>query len=324
MMVMFLSIAVPCFNEREVIGETNRRLSLLAERLVQESSITDYEILYVDDGSTDGTLDTLKALASRDHRIKVLSLSRNFGQQAALAAALTYATGDAIVTLDADLQDPPETIEKMLDRFKEGFEIVYGIRQSRAADALLKRLTAEWFYKLMQSMGVNLIFNHSEFRLVSRKVARNFQSYTEVNLFLRGIFPNMGFRQSVIKYERAKRLAGKTKYPFAKLAASAIEGITSFSYVPLRLIAILGFIIFVFSVALVGWALITKALGRAIPGWTSTVLPIYAFGGFQLMCIGIVGEYIGKIYMEIKRRPTFIIRETVNLDTNNKKGFDPS
>jgi glycosyltransferase involved in cell wall biosynthesis len=251
-------------------------------------------------------------------------LSRNFGHQAALAAALTHATGDAIVTLDADLQDPPETIGKMIDRFKEGFEIVYGIRNSRAADTLLKRLTAEWFYKLMKWMGVTLMYNHSDFRLVSRKVARSFQRYTEVNLFLRGIFPNMGFRQSVIKYERAKRLAGKTKYPFTKLAAFAIEGITSFSYVPLRLIAILGFIIFVFSVVLVGWGLVTKALGRAIPGWASTVLPIYAFGGLQLMCIGIVGEYIGKIYMEIKRRPTFIIQETVNLDAESIKSFDQS
>jgi glycosyltransferase involved in cell wall biosynthesis len=261
----------------------------------------------------------LKALASEDQRVKIVSLSGNFGHQAALTAGLKYANGDALVTLDADLQDPPEIVEEMLKRFTEGFEIIYGVRKLRNKDTAFKKFTAQLFYKLMKLMGVSLIYNHADFRLVSKEVALAFQKYSEANLFLRGIFPTMGFSQCVVEYERENRFAGNTKYPLRRMVAFAIEGITSFSYLPLRLIAIFGLLIFVISCALVVWALLTKAFGRAIPGWTSTVLPIYAFGGFQLMCIGIAGEYIGKIYMEVKRRPTYIVKETINYSNSSEK-----
>ncbi|MBF0609292.1 MAG: glycosyltransferase family 2 protein [Magnetococcales bacterium] len=313
-----LSVVVPCFNEEPVIDATNTRVMALLTGFVERNLITDFEILYVNDGSSDCTLEMLKELASKEKRIKVISLSGNFGHQAALTAGLYNASGDITVSLDADLQDPPEVIEAMIEKHNSGCDIVYGVRSSREQDSFFKRFTAQFFYRLMAFMGVNIVYNHADFRLISRAVISEFKKYGETNRFLRGIFPSMGFRQGVVEYARDKRFAGTTKYPLRKMLMFAVEGITSFSNFPLRLSFFLGFINFIAALMLVGWTLVTKFKGAAIPGWASTVLPLYLFGGIQLMFIGILSEYVGKIYMEVKRRPIFIIKETYNLSRQKK------
>ena len=311
---MSLSIVIPCYNESEVIAETNEKVTALAEQWIEKDLIDKYEIVYVDDGSADSTLEILSGIASKNSNIKVVSFSGNFGHQAALTAGLKYADGDAIVTLDADLQDPPETIGEMLVKFNEGYEIVYAVRKERQNDTAFKRITAHCYYKLMKAMGVNLVYDHADFRLISAKVRDEFARYNEINRFLRGMFPLMGFKYCKVQYDRHQRQAGETKYPLKKMIAFAIDGVTSFSYVPLRLASILGITIFLVTTVMIIWVLILKLSGNTVPGWTSTVLPIYAFGGIQLLCIGIVGEYVGKIYMEVKRRPVYIVRQTINIE----------
>lgn len=310
---MLLSIVIPCFNEEAVLADTHARLTCLA-RGWQDSALVDgYEVIYVDDGSLDATLDRLKEIAVCDTHVKVISFSRNFGHQAALTAGLEHAQGDSIVSLDADLQDPPETIETMIRRYREGYDIVFGVRQSRDTDTAFKRTTARLFYKMMSAMGVKLVYDHADFRLISRRVVEAFKRYGEINCFLRGVFAGMGFRSCAVTYARARRHAGKTKYPLRKMIEFAIEGITSFSLVPLRLASIIGGCTFVVSLVLGTWAIVTHILGHAIPGWASMVLPLYVFSGLQMILLGIVGEYIGKIYMETKRRPRYLVRETVNI-----------
>ena len=231
-----------------------------------------------------------------------------------MTAGLKYAGGDTIVSLDADLQDPPEAIEEMLSKAKDGFEIVYAVRKQRQADTAFKRTTAQCYYKLMKAMGVNLVYNHADFRMISSDVRDQFVRYGEVNRFLRGMFPLMGYKHCSVEYDRKERLAGQTKYPLKKMVAFAIDGVTSFSYVPLRLASLLGITIFLVTMFMIIWALLVKLSGNTVPGWASTVLPIYAFGGLNLLCIGIVGEYVGKIYMEVKHRPVYIVRETINIE----------
>ncbi|MBF0537181.1 MAG: glycosyltransferase family 2 protein [Nitrospirae bacterium] len=315
-----LSVIVPCFNEELVIGETNTRLMVLLAGFIEKGLITDFEVLYVNDGSSDGTLEMLSEFASKERRIKVISFTGNFGHQAALTAGLYSSSGDIAVSLDADLQDPPEVIEAMIERYNSGCDIVYGVRSNREQDSFFKRFTAQFFYRLMAFMGVNIVYNHADFRLISRAVISEFKKYGEINRFLRGMFPAMGFKQGVVEYAREKRFAGETKYPLRKMLMFAVEGITSFSNFPLRLSFLLGFVNFVAALILVVWTLLTKLKGAAIPGWASTVLPLYLFGGIQLMFIGILSEYVGKIYMEVKRRPLFIIKETYNL-SHAKKTF---
>jgi polyisoprenyl-phosphate glycosyltransferase len=309
-----LSIVVPCYDEEEVIQETNATLLGLAKSLVDTRLIEDYEIIYVNDGSADNTLSILKSIANGNKEIRVISLSRNFGHQAALVAGLYHAAGDAVVSLDADLQDPPEIIKEMVQRFREGYAVVSGVRTRRDKDSLFKRLTARSFYKLMALMGVNLISDHGDFRLLSRNVVDGLKEFTEVNLFLRGLIPALGFRQCTVEYERQERFAGRTKYPLRKMLAFALEGITSFSLVPLRVASVIGIVIFLCTLPLSVWVFATKLAGRAVPGWASTVLPIYFIGGIQLSFLGILGEYVGKIYMEVKKRPLFIIGEKYNFD----------
>ncbi|MBW8034283.1 MAG: glycosyltransferase family 2 protein [Planctomycetes bacterium] len=316
---MLLSIVIPCYNESEVIADTNDKVIALADQWTEKGLIDSYEIVYIDDGSADSTLDILSDLASKKPNIKVVSFSGNFGHQAALTAGLKYAKGDAIVTLDADLQDPPETIEEMIVKFNEGYQIVYAVRKGRQNDTAFKRLTAQCYYKLMKAMGVNLVYDHADFRLISAKVRDEFARYNEINRFLRGIFPLMGFKHCKVEYDRHQRLAGETKYPLKKMMAFAIDGVTSFSYVPLRLASLLGFTIFLVTTVMIIWVLVAKLFGETVSGWTSTVLPIYAFGGIQLLCIGIVGEYVGKIYMEVKHRPIYIVGQTINIENNLQK-----
>jgi len=310
---MQLSIVLPCFNEEDVIEETNSRLLNLLHVWINRNQIDSYEIIYVDDGSRDDTLHKLKKMSINNQNIKIISLSGNFGHQSALTAGIDYAQGDAIVMLDADLQDPPYIIEEMVKKYNEGFDIIYGVRESRNDDTMFKKLTAKYYYKLLKLVRVDLISEHADFRLISKQVCNEFKRYNEVNRFLRGIFPIMGFNYAIIKYKRSKRHSGTTKYPLHKMIAFAIQGITSFSHLPLRLSTFVGLLVFISSLALSVWALLTKAFGYTVPGWASTVIPIYLFGGIQLVFIGIIGEYIGKIYLETKNRPIYIVKDTLNI-----------
>ena len=231
----------------------------------------------------------------------------------ALAAGILHSSGDAVVSLDADLQDPPELMEEMLDKFRKGSDIVYAVREERKADSFFKRVTARLFYRIMQSMGVDVIYDHADYRMISRKVVEEFRKMKEVNIFLRGIFPYMGFKNEIVYYERQKRQAGVTKYPLRKMAAFAWEGITSFSSVPLRMASMAGFIISLGSLCLIAWALYIKIRGYTVPGWTSIVIPLFFIGGLNMLFLGLIGEYIGKIYLEVKKRPLFIIKERYNI-----------
>ena len=310
---MKLSIIIPVFNEEAVIETTHGRLLSLTDEMTRKKVIDDYEIIYVDDGSGDGSLSILKGFSAGSPKIKVISFSRNFGHQPALAAGILHSSGDAVVSLDADLQDPPELIEEMLEKFRNGSDIVYAVRRERRADSFFKKRTAQLFYRIMQSMGVDVVYDHADYRMISRKVAEEFRKIREVNLFLRGIFSYMGFRNDIVYYDREKRQAGVTKYPLRKMASFAWEGITSFSSVPLRIASTAGLIISFGTVCLIFWALYTKIRGLTVPGWASIVIPLFFIGGLNILFLGLIGEYIGKIYLEAKKRPLFIIKERYNI-----------
>ncbi len=309
---MKLSVIVPVFNEEKVIETTHRRVLGILEGLLRRDLIDDYEIIYVDDGSKDATLTFLRNFSGESTRNKVLSFSRNFGHQSALAAGLINSSGDAVVSLDADLQDPPELIETMLEEYRKGHDIVYAVRRDRRTDSVFKRWTARLFYKTMKVMGADTIHDHADYRLVSKRVVEAYRGIKEVNIFLRGIFPYMGFAHALVYYDRQERVAGTTKYPLRKMMAFAWEGITSFSSIPLRLASIVGLAIFLSSVGLIAWAFYVKLIGKAIPGWSSVVIPVLFVGGLNVLLLGLVGEYVGKIYLEVKRRPLFIIKERYN------------
>lgn len=311
---MKLSVVIPVFNEEAVIGTTHVRVVNLLEDLSARGALDDYEVLYVDDGSRDDSLKILKELSLKSPKIKVLSFSRNFGHQPALAAGILHAMGDAVVSLDADLQDPPELIEKMIEKYREGKDIVYAVRRERSNDTGFKKWTARLFYRIMQLLGVDIVYDHADYRMISRKVAEAFKEIREVNLFLRGIFPYMGFNHTIVFYDRQERIAGETKYPLRRMIAFAWEGITSFSSVPLRAASFTGLAVSMGSVALIVWAFYVKMTGRAIPGWASIVIPLFLIGGLNMLFLGLIGEYIGKIYSEVKKRPPFIIKEKYNIE----------
>ena len=312
-MTVRLAVVLPCYNEREVLPETNLRLLAVLTRLHLDGLIDARSSLhYIDDGSTDGTWAIIAGLAAADARVKGLKLSRNCGHQAAVLAGMLTVEGDAIISIDADLQDDVNVIEGMVREFIDGAEVVYGVRDSRASDTAFKRRTALIYYGLMQKMGVELVHNHADFRLLGRRAIEALRQYGEVNMFLRGIVPMIGYRAAVVKYDRAERFAGVSKYPLRKMLALAIEGVTSVSIVPLRMITVFGFLISGFSFAMILFILYGALVMRAvIPGWASSVVPIYFLGGIQLLSIGILGEYIAKIYLETKRRPRYFIESTV-------------
>jgi glycosyltransferase involved in cell wall biosynthesis len=310
-----LGVVVPCYNEEHVLPETARRLSAMLEQLMAQGKITpDSRIFYVDDGSMDRTWELIEAL-SRDHRhVAGIKLSRNCGHQNAVLAGLFTAPGDALISLDADLQDDVEAIGGMVDAFAHGVEIVYGVRQSRDTDTRLKRSTAQSFYRLLHVLGVEVIYNHSDYRLMSRRAVEALKEFREVNLFLRGIVPLLGFRSALVYYTRAERYAGTSKYPFRRMLAFALEGVTSFSVTPLRLITGMGVLMFALTMLMSAYVLGARLLTNAtVPGWTSIVLPMYLLGGLQLFCLGILGEYLGKIYQEVKARPRYIIEKCLNF-----------
>ena len=312
-MSVFLVIIVPCFNEEEVLAETNRRLlDLLTRMYAQDLIAVNSCVHYVDDGSKDSTWALIESLAKADARVHGIKLSRNRGHQPALLAGLLTLEGDALVSIDADLQDDVSVIENMVREFIGGAEVVYGVRNSRQTDSRFKRSTALMYYGLMKKMGVDLVHNHADFRLLGRRAVEALRQYGEVNLFLRGIVPLIGYRAATVKYARAERFAGVSKYPFRKMLAFAIEGVTSLSVVPLRLITLLGIIVSIFSFAMIVFIVYgTLVLKAAIPGWASSVVPIYFLGGIQLLSIGILGEYVAKIYLETKQRPRYFIEKTL-------------
>ncbi len=309
-----LYIVVPCYKEEEVLPETSRRLKEKLQTLAQSGMISaDSRVLFVDDGSSDRTWEIIARLHQQDAAtFSGVKLSRNRGHQNALLAGMEEAArhGDVIITMDADLQDDIDAVDRMLEKYREGCEIVYGVRSSRAKDTFFKRATAHGYYRFMQMMGVDIVYDHADYRLMSRRAVEALLSFSEVNLFLRGMVPLVGFKTDTVLYERGERFAGESKYPLKKMIAFALDGITSFSVKPIRLILNLGVVIFVVSVLILLYSLIRKLCGHTVSGWASLVCSIWALGGIQLLALGVIGEYIGKIYNETKRRPRYII-ETV-------------
>jgi len=306
-----LSLVVPCFNEQEALAHTAPALERLMLDLVARGIIvSDSNIWLIDDGSTDSTWPMIEALAERSDLFVGVKLSRNCGHQNALLAGLLTADGEAVISIDADLQDDLGIVETMVAAYLAGNEIVYGVRRARDSDTRFKQWTAVGYYRLLRSFGIDIVYNHADFRLMGRKAIKALESFTEVNLFLRGIIPQLGFRSTTVLYDRHERVAGESKYPLRKMLQLALDGITSFSPVPLRFISGLGGIVCLFSLVMVLWIFAIRLFtNRAVPGWASTTVPIYFLGGVQLLCIGIVGEYVAKIYSETKGRPRFLIEK---------------
>ncbi len=309
-----IGIILPCYNEEQVLYESARILTKLLNRLISLKKITPTSrILYIDDGSNDGTWNLIKALSDKHSKVGGIKLSRNFGHQNAILAGLLTVKGDAIVSLDADLQDDVNTIEAMIDDHLKGSEIVYAVREDRSIDSRFKRISAHFFYKFMNFIGSDVVYNHADFRLLSRKAINALKEFREINIFLRGVVPLIGLKSSTVYYKRNQRAAGKTKYPLRKMINFAIDGITSFSVAPLRVITVIGFVIFSMSLIMIVYIFwVWLFSNSAVPGWASTTLPIYFLGGIQILFIGILGEYLGKTYQEIKGRPRYLIEESVN------------
>lgn len=308
-----LGIVVPCYNEEEVLPETVKQLTQLLNRMVSNGHVSEASRLwFVDDGSQDRTWELIENYSRCGYPICGIKLSRNSGHQKALLAGLLRADGDALVSIDADLQDDIQAIEAMVDHFRSGAEIVLGVRSSRVSDSFFKRFTAEAFYKLLTWCNVEVVFNNADYRLLGRRALDALKEYSEVNLFLRGLIPKLGFKTEVVKYARSERFAGESKYPLRKMLGLAWDGITSFSTTPLRWITVLGLMVAFLSFAIGLWALwVALILQKAIPGWASTVIPIYFLGGVQFVATGIIGEYIAKVYMETKRRPRYVIEKII-------------
>lgn len=311
---------IPCYNEQEVLPITAEQLRIKYDQLLQSGLIVENSrILLVDDGSKDRTWQIISQLHQKDSRFQGVKLSRNRGHQNALLAGLMTARSfcDAAISLDADLQDDINAMDAMLQKFQDGCDIVYGVRSDRETDTVFKRCTAQGYYKFMSGMGGELVYNHADYRLMSRRALDGLAEFGEVNLFLRGIVPMIGYRSDIVTYARKERPAGKSKYPLKKMLAFAWEGLTSLSIRPIRMITILGTLIFLVSIGMLIYSVIRHAMGVTITGWTSLAVSIWAIGGLQLLAIGIIGEYIGKVYLETKSRPKYII-ETYLGDSESK------
>ncbi|MBF90781.1 MAG: glycosyltransferase [Flavobacteriales bacterium] len=318
---MDLLLVVPCYFEEEILPHSIQEfesyfLKLKSRGLISENS----QICLVDDGSKDKTWEIIEK-ASANSLFCGLKLSRNCGHQNAVLAGLLSNVNqyDCFITIDADLQDDLNAIENMLLKRKEGFEVVYGVRNNRETDSFFKRHSAQLFYKLLNSFGVDAVYNHADYRLMDNKIIQALEGYKETNLFIRGIIPTIGYKSTIVEYKRAERLAGETKYTLKKMLSFAWDGITSFSHYPLKLIMNLGIVLFILSLSIGGWSFYQYLNGNIVPGWTSTFLTIMGFGGIQMISIGVLGEYIGKIYLEVKNRPRFIVEKTINnLNASNE------
>lgn len=308
-----LYVVIPCYNEEEVLNETSSRLKDLLYKMIDRSEISNLSrVMFVDDGSKDKTWDIVEKIYESDNLFSGIKLTRNCGHQNALLAGLMTAKefADCVISIDADLQDDIASISEFVKKFKSGCDVVYGVRKSRKTDTFFKRTTAELFYKFMRSMGVKILYNHADYRLLSKRALEKLSEYNEVNLFLRGIVPLIGYKSDIVYYDRHERFAGESKYPLKKMLAFAFDGITSFSVTPIRFVTASGFIISLLSLLALLYAVIGKYSGLTIPGWSSLILSIWFLGGFQLLAIGLIGEYVGKIYKEVKGRPKYFI-ETV-------------
>lgn len=308
-------LVVPCYNEEEVLRETASRLKDKMQGLIRNKVISDKSrITFVDDGSKDKTWSIIEELNSNDKIFSGVKLSRNRGHQNALLAGLMTVKDycDAAISLDADLQDDINVIDKFIEKFNYGCDVVYGVRSERKTDTVFKRTTAQGFYKIMKALGVDIVYNHADYRLMSKRALDSLEEFKEVNLFLRGIVPLIGYKSDVVLYERNERFAGESKYPLKKMLSFAFEGITSFSVKPIRLILAVGIIMFISSLVALLYFLIIWLAGKTVQGWTTVVASIWMIGGIQLLCLGVIGEYIGKIYIETKERPKYIIDKFIN------------
>lgn len=307
-----LFLVVPCYNEEEVLPETAKRLGAKLQSLIVAGKIApDSRMLFVDDGSRDNTWALIAALHRENPLAEGIKLAHNRGHQNALMAGLETAAqkADMVVSLDADLQDDIDAVDGMLEKYGEGCDIVYGVRGSRETDTAFKRVTAQMFYKTMSFWGADLVYNHADYRLMSRRALAGLAEFGERNLFLRGIVPMVGYKTATVEYRRGERFAGTSKYPLGKMLNFALDGVTSLSVKPIRFITLLGFFIFTASVLMLGYSVVRYFAGQTVAGWASLVVSVWALGGLQLLAIGVIGEYLGKIYMETKARPRFIIEE---------------
>ena len=317
-----LYLVIPCYNEQEVLHETEHRLTVKLNQMISDGLISDESrMVFVDDGSKDSTWNIIKDMHEKNGLVLGIKSSRNRGHQNTLLAGLMTVKDecDMAISMDADLQDDIEVLDEFVKKYYDGCEIVYGVRSARKTDTFFKKFTAEGFYKVMKWMGADIVFNHADYRLMSSRALNELAKYKEVNLFLRGIVPMIGFKTDVVMYERHERFAGESKYPLKKMLAFAMDGITSLSIKPIRFITSLGVILFAFSVILLIYFIVGYFLGRTAPGWATIVVSIWGIGGLQLLAIGVIGEYIGKIYMEVKHRPRYIISErTEDLKEKDK------
>ncbi len=310
-----LYIVVPCYNEEEVLPETSRRLKEKMEALVAAGTVSEgSRILFVNDGSRDRTWEIISALHAADPVFSGVDLTRNRGHQNALLAGLMTAKDrcDMAISMDADLQDDVDAVDKMIEEYHAGCDIVYGVRSSRKKDTFFKRFTAEGFYRVMNLLGAETVFNHADYRLMSRRALEGLSRFKEANLFLRGMVPMIGYRSGTVEYERGERFAGESKYPLKKMLAFAMEGITSLSVKPLRMITGLGALIFLIAAVMLAYSVYRWAVGDTVLGWASLMCSVWAIGGLILLSLGVIGEYIGKIYLETKGRPRFLIREVLD------------
>ena len=312
-----LYIVVPCYNEEEVLPETSRRLRAKLEQLMAAEKVSpNSRILFVNDGSKDRTWELISGLHRDCPLFCGVDLSRNRGHQNALLAGLMTAKdrADMVISMDADLQDDVNAVDAMVDKYLEGVDIVYGVRSSRKTDSFFKRVTAEGFYRLMNTLGAETLFNHADYRLMSKRALEGLAQFKEVNLFLRGLVPMIGYRSDTVEYERGERFAGESKYPLKKMLAFALEGVTSLSVKPLRLITGLGFLVFLISIVMIVYNIVRWAAGATVAGWASLSCSVWFIGGLILLALGVVGEYMGKLYLESKERPRFLIREVLEDD----------
>ena len=315
-----LYIVVPCYNEEEVLPETSKRLKAKLEGLMASGKISrQSKVLFVNDGSKDRTWELIRGLHESDPIFSGMNLSRNRGHQNALLAGLMTAKDrcDMAISMDADLQDDVDAVDAMVDKFHAGCEIVYGVRSARKKDTFFKRFTAEGFYRVMNFLGAETVFNHADYRLMSRRALEGLSQFKEVNLFLRGIVPMIGYTTGAVAYERGERFAGESKYPLKKMLSFAMEGITSLSTKPIRYITALGCLVFLVAVIMLIYSIVRWAMGETVLGWASIICSIWAIGGLILLSLGVIGEYIGKIYLETKGRPRFLIQDV--LDDNETK-----
>lgn len=309
-----LYLAVPCYNEEEILEDTTNKLICKMQSLIDSGKIShDSRIMYIDDGSKDNTWKIIESLHNEHELVIGLKMSRNRGHQNALYGGLMVAKkyADAVISIDADLQDDINAFDEMLEKYENGCDIVYGVRSKRKTDTFFKRFTAEGFYKILRFLGAEVVFNHADYRLMSKRALDEFENFGEVNLFLRGIVPMIGFKTDTVEYERLERLAGESKYPLKKMLALAWQGVTSLSIKPIRFITVLGALVFIVSILMLIYSLISHFTGQTTLGWTSLIVSIWALGGLQLLAIGIIGEYIGKIYLETKHRPRFIVEKFI-------------